>query len=229
MLELRILSGLHRGVALPLDGDAIRLGSGAGNDVVLLDRGMPAHAATLRTADDGTWLLSSCGGDAPQTTVAANMQLHVGPVLVGFAEEDEPWPASVATSMPATPERRANGTVAWIACFAGLAVLLGLAASFGLVSQHRQDPGSTQKAASRGSPHAAPAVRTVDAVVHPAPLESVRPPFGVRSVRGGTHGFVVTDDGRVLIPGNTWRQFTLVRIEPGRLVFSGPQPAELPW
>ncbi len=74
-----------------------------------------------------------------------------------------------------------------------------------------------------------PAVRRIEAVVHPARAEPMPPPFRVTSVRGGMHGFVVTDDGHVLVPGNVWREFTLERIEPRRIVFSGRHAAELPW
>ena len=55
MLELRILTGLHRGAALPLDGDAIRIGSAAENDVVLLDPGMPALACAIYRSEVSGW------------------------------------------------------------------------------------------------------------------------------------------------------------------------------
>jgi hypothetical protein len=56
-----------------------------------------------------------------------------------------------------------------------------------------------------------------------------RPPFAIRSASGGPYGFVVTEDGQVLMPGSRRQAFTLVRIEPGRAVFSGPYAAELTW
>jgi hypothetical protein len=70
--------------------------------------------------------------------------------------------------------------------------------------------------------------RVVKAAVYPIRTTD-RPPFGIRSASGGPYGFIVTDDDRVLTPGSRWQAFTLVRIEPGRAVFTGPYAAELTW
>lgn len=71
-------------------------------------------------------------------------------------------------------------------------------------------------------------VRVLTAAVYPNETRE-RPPFSIRSANGGPYGFIVTDDGQVLMPGSRWRAFTLVRIEPGRAVFTGPYAAELTW
>jgi hypothetical protein len=73
-----------------------------------------------------------------------------------------------------------------------------------------------------------PPTRAVTAAVYPTHT-SKPPPFAIRSASGGPYGFVVTDDGHVLMPGSRWQSFTLVRIEPGRAVFAGPYAAELTW
>jgi hypothetical protein len=124
-----------------------------------------------------------------------------------------------------------------------VAVALGAAALFVLVfdatfvndrpapeSEHLPSVRQGEsKGASDETLQRQPTVRRIEAVVHPAREEPAAPPFGVQSVRGGKDGFVVMDDGRVLVPGNAWRELTLERIEPRRILFSGRYPAELPW
>lgn len=229
MLELRILSGLHRGTAFPLDGDEVRLGGDAGNDVVLSDPGMPAHAATIAKSRDASWIFGVTGG-GHRTTVVAGLAVAVGPIQVGFADEREPW-----RDVPALSRVRARG---WrpdpVACLlAGVAVLAASILFFAFVA-HPQTASAgrfVQAPAFSGSAPApdTPRVRSVNAVVYPAPVEPSRPPFDVLSVRSGEQGFIVIDDGQVLVPGNRRQGYTLERIEPRRLVFSGPHRAELPW
>jgi hypothetical protein len=106
MLELRILTGLHRGAALPLDGDAIRIGSAAENDIVLLDPGMPALAGAIYRSEESTWRYRS-GAPTPSndepsdgshssdnTLLIAGARWFAGPVLIGCDEEGSPWPSA---------------------------------------------------------------------------------------------------------------------------------------
>jgi len=94
--------------------------------------------------------------------------------------------------------------------------------------------GTSEDEATRLTRGATPApapssgVRVLTAAVYPDETMQ-RPPFSIRSASGGPYGFIVTDDGQVLMPGSRWRAFTLVRIEPGRAVFTGPYAAELTW
>ncbi|PTB17182.1 hypothetical protein C9I57_29350 [Trinickia symbiotica] len=236
MLELRILSGLHRGAALPLDGDSIRLGSGSANDIVLTDPGMPEHGIELRRQADEGWTLRRLDeSHESAAAIGAGMQIEVGPVLVGFADETDPWRSDAALSIsidrPAAPRRTAARLASLAALFAFAAaaalvtLLAGPAANGSVAPQPASRSGGrdAEAAASRA------AVREVRAILHPAPANAASPPFGVLSVRGGAHGFIVTDDGHVLVPGNVLSQFTLDRIELHRIVFSGPHPAELSW
>ncbi len=62
MLELRILSGLHRGASLPLDDDTVVIGADDAADVVLLDPGIETTHASLRKTSTG-WALSPTGGE----------------------------------------------------------------------------------------------------------------------------------------------------------------------
>lgn len=76
-LELRILSGLHRGAALPLDCAALELGGGEQADVVLADRGLAERHALLAPDAAAGWRLEALDGEvyglldgAPQGAVA---------------------------------------------------------------------------------------------------------------------------------------------------------------
>jgi hypothetical protein len=161
------------------------------------------------------------------------MRVRAGPIVVGFADEREPWRSDIEPSETGGRRLARRGATAWLA---GLAGLLALGAAAALV----QALGAANADRSAASPRAPnpnevpvaarePTARRIEAVVHPARVEPMLPPFGVTSVRGGPHGFVITDDGQVLVPGNVWHDFTLERIEPRRIVFSGRHAAELPW
>ncbi len=259
MLELRIFTGLHRGAALALEGDQIRIGSGDENDIVLLDPGMPVHAATLERSAASSWSCRVQGsaqqrGELPpgvpaknHIEVVAGARWFAGPVLMGCEEESAPWCDAAAEPSRAPPDKprfpmKAKLALAVVA--AGL--IAAVAASLDGQAPSRlgmREPAVRASGTLAGTPagHAvrltqgttpAPAqasgVRVLTATVYPNDTRE-RPPFSIRSASGGPYGFIVTDDGQVLMPGSRWRAFTLVRIEPGRAVFTGPHAAELTW
>lgn len=57
MYELRVLTGLHRGAALPLNGEEWSIGSSQGADLALYDPGIKDRHCLLRLVDD-TWSLA---------------------------------------------------------------------------------------------------------------------------------------------------------------------------
>lgn len=248
MLELRILTGLHRGATLPLEGDAIRIGRATENDLILLDPGMPAVAGVIDRFGDSTWqyrstLPSDDAFDAASqgTALVAGARWFAGPVLLGCEKEGTPWldepvlsagarhdecakrPASVSTMSKAT----------FVAAI-GIAVLVGVLAwrsRPGVPARLpavQAPPAQAMSDASRAPLAPAAPVRAISATLYPN-KPAGRPPFTIRSAISGPYGFVVTDDDHILIPGSRWGAFTLVRIEPGRAVFTGPQAAELTW
>lgn len=254
MLELRILTGLHRGAALPLDGDELRIGSGGQNDLILLDPGMPEHAGILEQSGDSTWQFRSltvanrrgASAEAAHTTVAAGARWFAGPVLIGCDEENAPWPSAAthASTRPSAKRPFSLRTKTAAALLATvLAALAAVLAMQALGGQSTADPEHHTASAPAGQPvgdarHVTePSVgqasdpqreRVVTGLVYPD--QSIkRPPFAIRSASSGPYGFIVTDDDRILMPGSRWQSFTLVRIEPGRAVFTGPYAAELTW
>lgn len=230
MLELRILSGLHRGAAFPLDGDTIRLGSSPDNDLVLCDPGMPAHAGTFSRGVDDVWSFRAggTGKAACPILVGAGTQVAIGPACAKIADEQAPWDAGLASSSPAGSggwRAALRTSITELACVAACAAILLGAALLWLGSTRNARPID----AADSAPAASQTVRPVEASIYPPPLTVARAPLDVASVRHGRHGFVVTREGQVLAPGYRWRDYTLQRIEPHKIVFSGAGVAELAW
>ncbi|MFB9241752.1 hypothetical protein IV454_18935 [Massilia antarctica] len=101
MLELRILNGLHRGATLPLDGQAINIGSGDEADVVMADHGIEADHALLAPHGDA-WLLTPSGGAihaADRSDACELVELRagdcarVGDIWLSICWPDSPWEA----------------------------------------------------------------------------------------------------------------------------------------
>jgi Inner membrane component of T3SS, cytoplasmic domain len=230
MLELRILSGLHRGAAFPLDGDTISLGSSPDNDLVLCDPGMPAQAGTFSRGVDDVWSFRAggTGKAACPVLVGAGTHLAIGPACAAIADELAPWdPGPTSPSPAASGGWRAalRTSTAELACVAACAALLLGAALLWLGSMRNARPID----AAGNAPAASRTVRPVEASVYPPPVTVARAPLDLASVRHGRHGFVVTREGQVLAPGYRWRDYTLQRIEPHKIVFSGTGVAELAW
>lgn len=105
--ELRILNGLHRGAALPLDGSPVTLGAGDEADVVLADHGIAADHALLERSGE-SWVLSATGGTVyapgehgPRTVleIGAGGFARLGDIWLMIAPADARWEAP-----PAMPE-----------------------------------------------------------------------------------------------------------------------------
>lgn len=104
MNELRIISGLHRGVSLPLDGDTIIVGSSLDADIVLVDPGvakqhikfettkrLPPNCWKVHILNKDTW---DARGELVKdgSTAKLNMSFNIGGVWLNIAEEDAAWP-----------------------------------------------------------------------------------------------------------------------------------------
>ncbi|MEQ9879279.1 FHA domain-containing protein [Pectobacterium aroidearum] len=109
MFELRVLTGLHRGAALPLCGNAWRIGAADDADLVLYDPGIaPYHGQLEKTADG--WALSAQDGalcnaeghtiehidDLPPGTPFA-----LGQIWLCIVAADTPWPDDSETPLTA--------------------------------------------------------------------------------------------------------------------------------
>lgn len=113
-LELRILTGLHRGAALPIYEGELVIGASEDADVVLADPGIAGrHAVVLLT--EGGWCLSAADGkvfDADSNRPHTLIDLSCGDcarldtVWLTVEEQDAPW-----KNPPPLPRDLAEGVV----------------------------------------------------------------------------------------------------------------------
>lgn len=120
-LELRVLSGLHAGAALPLGQEPVQLGSGDDCDVILLDPDILPQHLLLRPTADG-WLAEP-GAAAPlhdrrgavvppATPLPLNEPWRAGRVWLVLCAATLPWQADElpdALPAPAAPPAPAAG------------------------------------------------------------------------------------------------------------------------
>nr|WED68905.1 FHA domain-containing protein [Pectobacterium colocasium] len=111
MFELRVLTGLHRGAALPLCGNAWRIGAADDANLVLYDPGIaPYHGQLEKTADG--WTLSAQDGalcNAEGHTIEhidalpPGTPFALGQIWLCIVAADTPWPDDSETP-PAVEE-----------------------------------------------------------------------------------------------------------------------------
>lgn len=99
MVELRILSGLHRGAVLPLDDAPYLIGASDDADVVLTDSGIAERHAVLSAAGSA-WVLTVEGGqiyssESNSAQTAIDLEgggfARIGDIWISIAEEGAPW------------------------------------------------------------------------------------------------------------------------------------------
>ncbi|MFJ5364164.1 FHA domain-containing protein [Pectobacterium punjabense] len=98
MFELRVLTGLHRGAALPLCGNAWRIGAADDADLVLYDPGIAPYHGQLEKSADG-WVLSALDGALCNTEGHAVEHIDALPPGTPFAL-GQIWLCIVAANTP---------------------------------------------------------------------------------------------------------------------------------
>ncbi|MBS4431924.1 EscD/YscD/HrpQ family type III secretion system inner membrane ring protein [Pectobacterium punjabense] len=98
MFELRVLTGLHRGAALPLCGNAWRIGAADDADLVLYDPGIAPYHGQLEKSADG-WALSALDGALCNTEGHAVEHIDALPPGTPFAL-GQIWLCIVAANTP---------------------------------------------------------------------------------------------------------------------------------
>ncbi|MDO7895756.1 FHA domain-containing protein [Pseudomonas citrulli] len=111
MFELRVLSGLHRGAALPLVGDEWVVGAAEDADLALYDPGVCARHVRVGRIEE-QWRLellegTVCDAQGQPWTATAPLAVNAPFVVAGIwlclAPADQPWPqdATLEEAMPA--------------------------------------------------------------------------------------------------------------------------------
>ncbi|MFL7961136.1 FHA domain-containing protein [Pseudomonas kielensis] len=104
MFELRVLSGLHRGAALPLVGEEWVVGAAEEADLALYDPGICARHVRLSQLH-GQWTLDPlegavCDGQgqpwAALEPLLANVPFAVAGIWLCLAPAEQPWPPETA-------------------------------------------------------------------------------------------------------------------------------------
>jgi type III secretion protein D len=111
MFELRVMTGLHQGAALPLVGEQWLIGADDGLDLALHDTGVaPRHCRLQRdgeawnlTAEEGT-VTDNEGHSHVLTVLQPNNPFVLGSVWLALCEAGEPWPTLPALIPSASTE-----------------------------------------------------------------------------------------------------------------------------
>lgn len=122
MFELRVLSGLHRGAALPLVGDEWVVGAAEEADLALYDPGVCTRHVRLQRSDQ-QWRLEPLDGAvcdaqgqpwALAQTLPVDVPFAVAGIWLCLASADQPWPpealdsAASATGSALSPKAAAR-------------------------------------------------------------------------------------------------------------------------
>ncbi|WP_338724800.1 FHA domain-containing protein [Pseudomonas tolaasii] len=120
MYELRVLSGLHQGAALPLFGEQWSIGAHADADLLLNDTGIAEHHARLRLINGGWSVQAEAGliqgADglvlAQISDLPPNTLFSIGVVRLCVTLADQPWPQAPAPQpLPTAAESKAPLTL----------------------------------------------------------------------------------------------------------------------
>jgi type III secretion protein D len=173
-MELRMLSGLHRGAALGVEEGVMTLGASTDADVLVADPGVaPVHARLRRNGP--SVVLTPAGGEVRDSQgrlvegpadISPGSVYRLGEVWIGFFSENDPWldtPEGVVASTPAAadaprgsrlariwahftpPQKRALRLCMWAFAILGI---LGMLAAFTTVLREQNGSKRERKAAS---------------------------------------------------------------------------------
>ncbi|MFJ3485487.1 type III secretion system inner membrane ring subunit SctD [Pseudomonas sp. NPDC090202] len=184
MFELRVLTGLHQGAALPLIGEQWLIGADAEQDLALHDPGVAALHCRLQRQGD-SWLLNAADGSIgdqeghhhQSTLLTPNNAFTLGSVWLCLSPAEDAWPSVpvliAAPAAEATPEPAAAPPLEKVESRSRLlnrttgiviGVLLGIAGS--AWSLTRSSTSGVELAAVSAAPAPAEHVRATPAPAH---------------------------------------------------------------
>ena len=112
MFELRVLTGLHQGAALPLVGEQWGIGADADQDLALHDPGVEQLHCRLQRQGEG-WVLNAADGSIADeeghlhasTLLTPNTAFVLGSVWLCVSPAQDPWPSLPAVIPQAKSEQ----------------------------------------------------------------------------------------------------------------------------
>ncbi|MEB7539514.1 type III secretion protein [Pantoea anthophila] len=107
MFELRVLSGLHLGAALPLFGESWLIGHAEEADLMLSDAHVAARHCQLRSTGTG-WQIQPDGGEA--SGINPEEAFQIADVWLCVARTETPWAACMPPASPPQPDEPAAAT-----------------------------------------------------------------------------------------------------------------------
>ncbi|PXF32314.1 hypothetical protein WH50_05215 [Pokkaliibacter plantistimulans] len=110
MYELRVLTGLHRGAALPLIGEQWLIGADENADLVLFDPGIKPEHCRLQW-QEGNWALTALQGKVTDAeghrlesieALGANVAFAINGIWLTVVDANTPWPVEDDEPIAAT-------------------------------------------------------------------------------------------------------------------------------
>lgn len=186
MLELRILSGYHRGATLPLHGAVLSIGDDDDADVVLADPGLAARHAQL-VAEAGSWWLEALEGEVrgdqdnfvqDRILLGNGSFARVGTVWLTLCEADSAWcdPPPEPHDMPAP------------------SLAHEMPGAAGHDDPAAMDEGATQLGLEENAPVPLPASESASAAHRPRSAGRLLIPVVALAVLSGAAAYALTSD-----------------------------------
>ncbi|TDO98250.1 FHA domain-containing protein [Marinomonas balearica] len=137
MYELRVLSGLHRGAALPLIGQQWIIGNEEHSDLTLNDGGIQAKHCQLSLVEDG-WFLETIQGTIADSeghqverveNFALNTTFLISGVWITIVDAETPWPVDPEVAKVTHPSMVPSKK-----SYSGIGVIVGFISAAAIVT-----------------------------------------------------------------------------------------------
>lgn len=163
MHELRVLTGLHRGAALPLIGERWTLGADESADLVLFDSAIKPQHCCLEWQEDG-WAITGLQGQVTDieghrtdsmSALGLNIAFALNGVWLTIVAADTPWPSDdedttatpAADPTPAPVAKRRSSALPFFLGFLSAAAIVATSTWAALSPAPKPSPAPVTQAA----------------------------------------------------------------------------------
>ncbi|MDH2435702.1 FHA domain-containing protein [Pokkaliibacter sp. MBI-7] len=165
MYELRVLTGLHRGAALPLIGEQWLIGADENADLVLFDPGIKPEHCRLQWQED-SWALTALQGKVTDAeghrlesieALRANMAFAINGIWLTVVDANTPWPVeddepiAAASQVATVPAQARRSVVPFVLGFLSAAAIVATSTWAALSPAPEQPAVNTQSASNKMS------------------------------------------------------------------------------